>query len=305
MRNYSKCYYDFNISRIGGKNLISHFIITHPGKAHLDDFLSCCLVLYKDKKVKKIVRKEPTEEEIKNPKIWKLDVGNDFNPDLRLFDHHQRDMRDNTFSLLLKEWDIWEKANEVYSWIPSMVLMDIRGSKEVVRDLDITYEALNSLDSFIERYFLRWFKTKKKITRSEVFFKLMRKFGEHFFTRIKKYFKIQELVEREGKYKMIEGIPVIILLSRKISNSNVLHQLASQKRRQVWPNERAGILVFPNDRPEGSIGVKRLGNDRRIDLYRLHDFDKTIFAHKRGFFAALEKMSDYELEQYIKEAIVT
>ncbi|MGV9199785.1 MAG: MYG1 family protein [Promethearchaeia archaeon] len=279
--------------------------MTHPGKSHLDDFLSCCLVLYKDKRVSKIMRKEPTEEEIKNPKIWKLDVGNGFDPDLRLYDHHQRDMKDNTFSLLLKEWNIWEEANEVYSWIPSMVLMDIRGSKEVIRDLDITYEALNSLDSFIERYFLRWFKTKKKIDKSEVFFKLMRKLGEHFFTRIKKYYRVRRIVDREAKSKKIEGVPVMILLSKKISNSNMLHQLASQKRKEIWPNERGGILIFPNDRPEGSIGVKRLGNDRRVDLYRLHGYDKTIFAHKRGFFAALEQMSDYELDQYLKEAILT
>ena len=185
-----------------------------------------------------------------------------------------------------------------------MVLMDIRGSKEVIKDLDITYEALNSLDSFIERYFLRWFKTKEQIEKSEVFFTLMKKFGRHFFTRIKKYYKVQKIVENEGKYKLIDGIPVMLLLSRKINNSNILHQLATQKKKEVWPNERGGLLVFPNDRPEGSIGLKRLGNDRRIDLYRLHGFDKTIFTHKRGFFAAVEDMSDYELEQYIKEAII-
>jgi hypothetical protein len=270
----------------------------------LDDFLSCCVVLQKDRKVTKIIRKEPSEREIQNPNIWKLDVGNDLNPELRLYDHHQRDMGDNTFSLLLKEWGIWDKANEVYPWIPTMVLMDIRGAKEVITDLEITYEALNSLDSFIERYFLRWFKTKKKIEKPAVLFKLMRQFGRHFFKRIEKYYKVQEIVENEGKYKMIEGVPIMLLLSDKISNSNILHQLATQKKREVWPHERGGILIFPNDRPEGSIGVKRLGNDRRIDLYRLHGFNKTIFTHKRGFFAALEDMSDYELEQYIKEAIV-
>ncbi|HEC38164.1 hypothetical protein LCGC14_0931350 [marine sediment metagenome] len=41
-------------------------IITHSGIAHLDDFLSTCLILYKDKTVDMILRQaEVSEEDLK------------------------------------------------------------------------------------------------------------------------------------------------------------------------------------------------------------------------------------------------
>ena len=69
-------------------------IITHPGSAHLDDFLSCCLVVNKSGNIKKIKRKEPNQAEIKDLAIWKLDVGETSDPDMKCFDHHQDGMND-------------------------------------------------------------------------------------------------------------------------------------------------------------------------------------------------------------------
>ncbi|MBY8982655.1 MAG: MYG1 family protein [Candidatus Lokiarchaeota archaeon] len=106
-------------------------IITHPGSAHLDDFLSCCLVMYKYKDVDEIRRKEPLRVDINDPNIWVLDVGEKHDPNLKCFDHHQNDIEDSTLSLLLKDWNYWEKAKKVYKWLEVSVLLDARGPKEV------------------------------------------------------------------------------------------------------------------------------------------------------------------------------
>ena len=70
-------------------------IITHPGSAHLDDFLSMCLVLYRAEDIEKVHRREPTQEEINDLSIWKLDVDDMHEPDLNCYEHHQYAMNYN------------------------------------------------------------------------------------------------------------------------------------------------------------------------------------------------------------------
>ena len=84
-------------------------IIKHSGFAHLDDFLSTCLILYKDKDVDLISRQEEiSQEELFDNSIWKVDIGEKYDPNNKVFDHHQEEMNDCAFSLLLKHWDLWE-----------------------------------------------------------------------------------------------------------------------------------------------------------------------------------------------------
>lgn len=134
-------------------------IITHPGSAHLDDFLSCCLVIAKKGNVKKIKRKEPDYGEIKNPIIWKLDVGEKYDPDTKCFDHHQDEIdNDCTLSLLLKNWSLWSIASEVHKWLNIVVINDTVGPEGITRQLKISYKAMGALDSFVERSILDEFK---------------------------------------------------------------------------------------------------------------------------------------------------
>ncbi len=69
-------------------------IITHNGASHFDDLFSTALVIYRCSiienlnEIEVIYRRSPTNEEINNSNIWKLDVGRGFNPELKLYDHH-------------------------------------------------------------------------------------------------------------------------------------------------------------------------------------------------------------------------
>ena len=62
-------------------------IVTHPGGAHKDDFLACCLLAHLHGVP--IERREPTASDLADPLICVVDVGGDHNPDLNNFDHHQ------------------------------------------------------------------------------------------------------------------------------------------------------------------------------------------------------------------------
>ncbi len=277
-------------------------IITHPGSAHLDDFLSCCLVIHKSGDIEEIHRREPNHEEINDPSIWTLDVGDKFDPDMKCYDHHQIVMDDCTLSLLLKDWELWEKAIKVHDWLEIAVANDTKGPKEVTRRLNISYTALRQLDSFIERTILVLFEKSKVIRKGNALFSLMRIIGKKFFMLIDEYFKIRKEIEDKIEFKKIKEVPVIFCY-KNIKFSSMLVRILNEKKREILKGERGGILVYPNNRPPGSIALRRHDDDNRVDFTRISKHEKVLFAHLHGFFASLEPMSDYELEQYIKDAI--
>ncbi|MDA8403773.1 MAG: MYG1 family protein, partial [Desulfobacteraceae bacterium] len=69
---------------------MNHRIITHPGSAHFDEFFAISLILARRPDVSfTIERREPTKEELDNPDVWVVDIGERFEPHLKNFDHHQ------------------------------------------------------------------------------------------------------------------------------------------------------------------------------------------------------------------------
>ncbi|MHA1758821.1 MAG: MYG1 family protein [Promethearchaeota archaeon] len=278
-------------------------IITHPGSAHLDDFLSSCLVIYKSGDIEKIYRKEPDISEIEDPNIWKLDVGDKFDPAIKCYDHHNVTIEDCTLSLLLKDWGIWEKANIVHNWLKVAVVKDAKGPKEVLNLLNISYTALNGLDSFIERTILGIFEKKDVINRKSALFSLMKTIGKRFFTQIDEYFKVLKLVEANAEYKKIKGVP-IVMYYENARHSSMLVRILNEKKKEFFGDERGGIVIFPNNRPEGTIGLKKYDNDRRVDFSKIAKYEKVVYTHPQGFFLVVDKMSPYELERYIEDAII-
>lgn len=44
--------------------------------------------------------------------------------------------------------------------------------------------------------------------------------------------------------------------------------------------------------------------DKRVDFSRISQCEKVVYCHPKGFFVSVEKMSEEELENYIKDAII-
>ena len=278
-------------------------IITHPGSPHLDDFLSCCLVMNKSGNIKKIKRKEPNKAEIKDLVIWKLDVGGIFDPEIKCFDHHQDDIDDEcTLSLLLKYWGYWSIANEVHNWLKIVVINDTVGPEEVTKQLKISYTAIGALDSFVERTLLDMFKKQKEIRKGSLLFSLMEMVGQNFFALLEEYTTVMEEVKEKLKYKTIKGVQSIFCY-KDLNPSSTLVRIIKDKLKEKWPNLRSGIAVYPNKRIKGTLALKSFDNDERVDFSRISNYDKVVYSHPKGFFISVEQMTEDQLEQYIKGAI--
>ena len=82
-------------------------IITHAGKAHLDDLMACAIAvahlrIWNDSTDVTIERRDPTYEELDDSTVVVLDVGGRYEPTNSNFDHHQlpRGSHDSAMTLL-------------------------------------------------------------------------------------------------------------------------------------------------------------------------------------------------------------
>ena len=295
-------------------------IITHSGIAHLDDFLSVCLILYKDNTVDSILRRaEVSEEELKDATTWKVDVSETHDPDIKAFDHNQEGISDCSFSLLLKYWGMWERANIVYAWIPTLVEIDTLGIGAFLKPQGISFEVYFQLDSFIKTAFLEIFQKYKKIERHnnkhKLLFLVMKQIGKEFFQGISTYENIVndfksnldvQFISKQGiEEDPKKGILVLLYLTEAPKYSVHLFKIFQKYKTEQFPDIRKGwITAFTYDRPQNTISLKRHGDGKNIDLFRLSGLEKTHFAHRKGFTATVARMSAEELYTYIQHALI-
>ena len=98
-------------------------IITHPGSAHKDDFLACC-VLIAESPVS-IHRKDPDSEDLDDSSVAVIDVGDRHEPNNKNFDHHQfpRDRVPTcSLSLVLQDLGLYDDARSFCDWLETAVV---------------------------------------------------------------------------------------------------------------------------------------------------------------------------------------
>ena len=168
-------------------------VITHPGTAYRDDFLSLSFVLCQDPTVEIIEKKEPTLSEIKDPEIWVLDVGGQFDPSVKAFDHHQEDWNECTLSLLLKEWRLWDSATEALPWLEPTVLIDSCGLAAISKEYNVDYKLLYKFQSPVEESFLDLLSKKSVIKPKDSLFFILKSIGHSILNKINDYVKLTDL----------------------------------------------------------------------------------------------------------------
>ncbi|MEM6602347.1 MAG: MYG1 family protein, partial [Verrucomicrobiota bacterium] len=113
-------------------------IITHPGSAHKDDFLACCLLIARFPVT--IQRREPGEQDLADPATAVVDIGLRHQPELANFDHHQFP-RDHvptcSLSLVLQYFDLYGDARRFCEWLEPAEWFDCRGAVDTAHYLGV------------------------------------------------------------------------------------------------------------------------------------------------------------------------
>ena len=264
-------------------------IVTHPGGAHKDDFLACSVIL--SKFPVSIFRRDPTEEELADPEIAVVDIGNHYDPNLNNYDHHQF-ARDSdpicALSLALQKFGIYDDAKNFCSWLETMEWFDCRGPHETAEWLGVDREAMAKLNSPLDVTMLQAFAKQNEHNPGEPVWEVMKMMGTDLVSyvvnlrfrmnQVAEHEEIWELGEKEGHLIKVAFVP-----RTDPPIEDVLGGL-SWRVKELGLDEEVAAMVYPDSRSEG-YGMRRYNDSLILDFSKLSDEPDVHFTHNRGFIA--------------------
>lgn len=283
-------------------------IVTHTGKAHRDEFYTCCLILSQYPTVQ-IDRREPTPEELEDPEVIVLDIGGRHEPEKNNFDHHQfeptevvEDLR-CTLSLWLENEDRLQKAREYWRWLPACEIVDCMGPYTLAKKIGTTWELLASTTcSPFEDFLLLEFGRRNTIrpgAYQDWLVQAMISFGVSSNHGLEEGAALLAELDNIGFTAEIQGLKVVGFnphTFKKKHASRIDHWIKKH-------HPTAAIYFFPDDRGEPGTCIYRAGDHPRVDFCRLKGNPSARFIHKSGFIAKVVTQTSSEILELCALAI--
>jgi hypothetical protein len=283
-------------------------ILTHPGSAHKDEFIACCILLAEAPAP--IVRREPAETDLADPATLVLDVGHRHEPALNNFDHHQlpRDHAPTcSISLVLQALGLYADAREFLDWLEPAEWFDCRGPNETARRLGIERDIVNKLNSPIDGALLRRFASSTTLAPGEPLWEIMRFVGEDILGHLRGLRRRLDYIARHAERWPLPG---------SADGLEILHL----PRTEPLPDDPsagvdrylagAGLLgkviatVCP-DRRSAGYGLSRVRDDARLDFTRITDEPDVHFTHAGGFIAKTTATTPDRLRELVARSLVS
>ncbi|MCP3922963.1 MAG: MYG1 family protein [Desulfobacterales bacterium] len=265
---------------------MKNLIITHPGKSHFDEFCAVSLILASNKDEEFVVeRREPLVEELQNPDVWIVDIGNVHNPKLKNFDHHQDLSIPVSFVLVADYLGLTDSLSKLSFW-SFKDKIDRFGPVYVAKELGV--ESLATTHSPMEVWLLEMFENKTSESIG-----LMKDFGTHIINKAK------ELSSQLKFWEQCEKIEVknhIVIFGLTENTKGIEEYINSM-------NRPASICVSYDNRGDG-WKIRRHNDFKGVDFSVLEGHPDIQFAHKGGFIAKTNKrISKEQLIEFIKLGI--
>lgn len=283
-------------------------IVTHPGSAHKDDFLACCILAHLYGTA--IHRRDPTEDDLTNADICVVDVGSSHDPALSNFDHHQFP-RDHeplcALSLVLQDLGLYEDAKKFCSWLRPAEWLDTRGPIETAKLMGIPRQAFNELLSPIDVTLLRRFAAKTELTPDQPLYQVMSMVGEDLVGYVKSLReRLNVLKERCQFWKIpTEHVSAEALFLARTEPADDdpsfgIHQFVATE----CEGKNIVALVYPDRRGDG-YGLTRYEDNALMNFSQIESEDDVRFAHKRGFVAKTDATDPNRLQELLRGSIVS
>lgn len=279
-------------------------ILTHPGGAHKDDFLACCLMLATCPAP--IVRRNPTENELSDPEICVIDIGGLHDPEMMNFDHHQLPREHPptcSVSLILQELGVYEDAKRFCDWLEPTEWFDCRGPVKTADWLGVDRDVLNKLNSPIDVTVLRRFAYSEFLGPGDIIWELMKMIGEDLMNYICSLReRLQYLMKTCEIWEVADERKVVVLPK----SDNMPSEPSLGMGRFVEMNEiseQVIALVYPDRRGNG-YALSRYNDYPQLDFSQLEAEGDVVFCHTQGFLAKTSATSNERILELIKMANV-
>ena len=263
-------------------------LLTHPGSAHKDEFLACCVLLALHPVP--IVRREPTASDLNDPQIAVVDVGHEHDPVRNNFDHHQlpKDHAPTcSLSLVLQHLGIYADARQFCDWLEPAEWFDCRGPISTAKFLGVDRNALPKLNSPIDITLLRRFALADRIEPTAPLWAIMHMIGEDLLDYVRTLRTRLDFIAQHAQVweLVLGGEPAQILF---LPRTDPLPDEPSMGlERYIEAQNLAGKIVgtVAPDRRSTGYGLSRFQDNPRLDFTRIADAPGVHFAHARGFVA--------------------
>ncbi len=286
------------------------FIVTHPGGAHKDDFLACCLLAHLHGVP--IQRREPTDDDLSSPSICVVDVGGSHDAQLNNFDHHQfpRDAPPKcALSLVLLSLGVYKDALAFCAWLRPAEWLDTLGPNEASKLMGIPRTAFSELNSPIDVTLLNRFASHSELRRDNVLYQIMCMIGEDILNYLQSLRSRLTFLKHHCQWWRIETqnpeTPPILALFLEQNDviasdpSFGLHAFIAEEEQQ----EHVHALVYPDRRGTG-YGLTTYEDCPRLNFSLIESENDVRFAHKRGFVAKVEAIAPARLKELVALAAV-
>lgn len=283
------------------------YIVTHPGSAHKDDFLACCLLVHRYGV--SVFRRDPARADLEDRRVAVVDCGRKDEPERANFDHHQFP-RDHepvcALSLVLKHLGLYEDAQQFCDWLEPAEWFDTRGPVATAEWLGVERRIMTQLNSPIDVTMLRRFASETELRPGDPVWEVMRMIGEDMMIFITGMRKRLDYIGEHGEFWDIK---------RNGSSFQVLFM----PRADPLPREASGGLeryialrgeedstvglIYPDRRGEG-YALSRYEDNRRLDFSLIAREPDVHFAHARGFVAKTSTVNEPRLKELMEMAWV-
>tara|TARA_B100000700_G_scaffold178953_1_gene197618 strand:- start:13842 stop:14744 length:903 start_codon:yes stop_codon:yes gene_type:complete len=283
-------------------------IVTHWQTFHIDEiFAIAFLKLYVDKdiNVTRTRDKSILSKSVQDPDTWVLDVGGEYNPDMKNFDHHQA-----SFSGKWSDGTPYSTCGIVWKYLKENNLLAQHMNKETIQRIEEEViikvdKQDNGIEFWKEAAFIGMFnrQTDDQSKQNSQFFKALKSTEEFFknmFALIRQNIKAEKQVLKVVK-KSEEYKNVIFMDS---NNKNVFKQLVFHTDKQIavlpyksktsWKiqslpsKNNAYDVKCPMPKHWGGLSDKK--------LQEVSGINGMVFCHKTGFMCVFEGSKEEAIE---------
>ncbi|HEY1110153.1 MAG TPA: MYG1 family protein [Opitutaceae bacterium] len=282
-----------------------HNILTHPGGAHKDEFLACCVLL--TVQPVPVVRREPTPAELADAGVCVVDVGHQHEPVRNNFDHHQLP-KDHpptcSLSLVLQALGLYEDALEFHPWLEVAEWFDARGPFATADWLKVDRDTLARLASPIDGALLRRFAASGEIAPGEPLWEIMRDIGADIVGYVRTLGERLSYLEKHAEFwsfALPGGTSEVLFLPRTepaLDDPSLGLDPFIERRGKL---ESVVATVSP-DRRGGGYGLSRFRDAAALDFTRIAQCPDVHFAHARGFVAKTSASTPERLRELLQIA---
>jgi len=241
-------------------------ILTHPGGAHKDDFLACCLLLATSPAP--IVRRNPTALELNDPQVCVIDIGGRHEPELMNFDHHQlpRDHAPTcSISLVLQALGHYEDAKRFCEWLEPAEWFDCRGPVKTAQWLNVDRDVLNKLNSPIDVTVLRRFAYTEYLGPGDTMWELMKMIGEDLLNYIRSLRERLDYLMRTCEIWEVNAQSKIVVLPKSENMPSEPSLGMGRFVEMKGLSDQVIALVYPDRRGSG-YALSRYNDCAKLDF---------------------------------------